>query len=85
VVTYLQCTLGENAESRARQELRSWDFDVDADLAVYGTPAQVAAGARRWVDAGADTIVFQPGADVDFAEFVTAVGTQVQPELAQPY
>lgn len=85
VVTYLQCTLGENAESRARQELRSWDFDVDADLAVYGTPAQVAAGARRWVDAGADTIVFQPGADVDFAEFVTAVGTQVQPELAQPH
>jgi alkanesulfonate monooxygenase SsuD/methylene tetrahydromethanopterin reductase-like flavin-dependent oxidoreductase (luciferase family) len=85
VVTYLQCALGENAESRARQELRSWDFDVDADLAVYGTPAQVAAGARRWVDAGADTIVFQPGADVDFAEFVTAVGTQVQPELAQPY
>lgn len=85
VVTYLQCALGENAESRARQELRSWDFDVDADLAVYGTPAQVAAGARRWVDAGADTIVFQPGADVDFAEFVTAVGTQVQPQLAQPY
>jgi alkanesulfonate monooxygenase SsuD/methylene tetrahydromethanopterin reductase-like flavin-dependent oxidoreductase (luciferase family) len=83
VVTYLQCALGEDAEHRARQELRSWNFDVDDDLAVHGTPAQVAAGARRWVDAGADTIVFQPGADVDVAEFVTVVGTQVQPELAR--
>ncbi|AQA05538.1 oxidoreductase [Mycobacterium sp. MS1601] len=79
VVAYVQCALGADAKSRALQELQVWGFDVDADLAAYGTPDEVAAAAGRWVQAGADTIVFQPGPDVDVVDFVTDIAVQVQP------
>jgi alkanesulfonate monooxygenase SsuD/methylene tetrahydromethanopterin reductase-like flavin-dependent oxidoreductase (luciferase family) len=83
VIAYVQCTTGVDARSRALQELTRWGFDPEADIAVYGTPADIADGAQRWIDAGADTIVLQPGADADIAEFVTIIGTQVQPLLHQ--
>lgn len=41
--------------------------------------SQIAAAAGPWVDAGADTIVFQCGPDTDIAEFVAMIGSEVQP------
>lgn len=81
VIAYVQCTAGADAKTLALQEITRWGFDTEADNAVYGTPAEIADGARRWIDAGADTIVLQPSADTDFAEFATIVGTEVQPLL----
>ncbi|MGB3485040.1 MAG: LLM class flavin-dependent oxidoreductase [Mycobacterium sp.] len=79
VVAYIQCTVGADAKTRAAQELQKWGLDPESDAAVYGSPEEIAAGARRWIDAGADTVVFQPAADVDFADFATVIANQVQP------
>ena len=79
VITYLLCETGLDAKSRADEEIRRWGFDPDADVAAYGSPAEIARAAGRWIDAGADTIVFQPGADVDIAAFVAFIGSDVQP------
>jgi hypothetical protein len=62
-------------------ELRHWELDPADDLAAYGDAGEIAVAARRWVDAGADTIVLQPAADDDIDEFVTFVGAEVQPIL----
>lgn len=79
VVSYVLCALGADAKSQIYQEVREWGFDPDNDVAVYGSPAEIARAAGRWIDAGADTVVFQPRADTDIAAFVTAIGTEVQP------
>jgi alkanesulfonate monooxygenase SsuD/methylene tetrahydromethanopterin reductase-like flavin-dependent oxidoreductase (luciferase family) len=79
VVAYVQCATGVDAKIHALEEVQRWGFDTDEDVAVYGDPTQIADAASRWVDAGADTIVFQPGADVDIRDFVAIVGAQVQP------
>ena len=82
VVTYLHCSIGSEARRRAQEEAGRWDLDGELDdLAVYGSPQDIAASARRWIDAGADTVVFQPEADVDIIDFVTTIGTDVQPRL----
>ena len=83
VITYLQCALGPDARARALHQLEEGEFKGALDdLAAYGTPAETAQSARRWVEAGADTVVFQPGADTDVTEFVTIIGSRVQPLLA---
>ena len=81
VVTYLLCTTGENAQADLRTEAEFWELDPGEDIVVFGDAEQIAAGARRWVDAGADTVVFQPTATADVEEFVRFVGAQVQPLL----
>jgi len=48
---------------------------------VCGDADQIAAGAQRWVDAGADTIVFQPTTDVVIEEFAAFIGAEVQPRI----
>jgi alkanesulfonate monooxygenase SsuD/methylene tetrahydromethanopterin reductase-like flavin-dependent oxidoreductase (luciferase family) len=79
VVTYLPTALGVDAKSLAVRELARLGLDPQSGAAVYGTPAEVADGARRWIDAGADTVVFQPAAEVDIIEFISAIGAEVQP------
>jgi alkanesulfonate monooxygenase SsuD/methylene tetrahydromethanopterin reductase-like flavin-dependent oxidoreductase (luciferase family) len=69
VVVYVECELDDE-----RTE------DVD-DLVVRGTPERIAAGARRWIAAGADTIVLQPPTGAGATEFIRTVGTHVQPLL----
>jgi alkanesulfonate monooxygenase SsuD/methylene tetrahydromethanopterin reductase-like flavin-dependent oxidoreductase (luciferase family) len=81
VVAYLPCTTGSDARARAMAELRHWGLDPADDLAAYGDAGEIAAAARRWVDAGADTIVLQAVADDDIEDFVTFVGAEVQPIL----
>ena len=47
-----------------------------------GSPAEVAEGARRWIEAGATTVVLQPlESEPDAAEFVRIAGASVQPIL----
>lgn len=82
VITYVHCSMGPDARARALQEAQVWGVTADVDdVAAYGTPAQIAESARRWVEAGTDTLVLQPAADVDVVAFVTAVGTEVAPLL----
>jgi alkanesulfonate monooxygenase SsuD/methylene tetrahydromethanopterin reductase-like flavin-dependent oxidoreductase (luciferase family) len=50
------------------------------DLAVAGSAEQVADGLRRWVDAGADSLLLVPGDDVeDLEEYMAFVGQEVAP------
>lgn len=76
---YLICATGSDAAQRARDEVEFWKMDPTEDRAVYGTPEEIAAGAARWIDAGADTVIFQPSADDDPEEFVDVIGRHVQP------
>ena len=76
VTTYLPCATGPDARRRATADLDS-QADANDHVAAYGTAAEIADAARLWVDAGADTIVFQPPADEDFARFTSFIGTEV--------
>jgi alkanesulfonate monooxygenase SsuD/methylene tetrahydromethanopterin reductase-like flavin-dependent oxidoreductase (luciferase family) len=79
IVVYLVCTTGRDAAGRARGELAHWEFDPSQDLAAYGAPDEIAGATRRWIDAGADTIVFQPPADEDVDAFFGVIGQDVRP------
>jgi alkanesulfonate monooxygenase SsuD/methylene tetrahydromethanopterin reductase-like flavin-dependent oxidoreductase (luciferase family) len=79
IITYLVCAVDDDAYRRTQQEVgATTEFD---DLVVHGTPQQIADGACRWVDAGADTIVFQPPVGSDPIEFIRVIGTEVRPLL----
>jgi hypothetical protein len=39
--------------------------------------------ARRWITAGADTVLLQPTAEADVQSFLHTVGTQIRPLLQQ--
>jgi alkanesulfonate monooxygenase SsuD/methylene tetrahydromethanopterin reductase-like flavin-dependent oxidoreductase (luciferase family) len=80
-VVYLICGTGPDAARQARDEVEFWKLDPTDDRAVYGSAEDIAAGANRWIDAGADTIVFQPPADADIEEFVGVIGA-VRPLIA---
>jgi alkanesulfonate monooxygenase SsuD/methylene tetrahydromethanopterin reductase-like flavin-dependent oxidoreductase (luciferase family) len=81
VVAYLMCTTGPDAKAEALAELQHWELDPSQDVAAYGSADDVARVARRWVDAGADTVVFQPTASTDIEAFVRFIGAEVQPRL----
>jgi alkanesulfonate monooxygenase SsuD/methylene tetrahydromethanopterin reductase-like flavin-dependent oxidoreductase (luciferase family) len=81
-VVYVVCATGPDAAQQVRDEIAYWKYDPAQDLAAYGTPEEIASAARRWMDAGADTIVFQPSPTVDIEEFVGVIGSQVQPLIA---
>jgi len=80
-VVYVICAVDPDAAGQIGDELAYWKLDGGHDVAAYGTPAEIAAAATRWIDAGADTIVFQPSGSVDIEEFVEIIGTRVQPLL----
>lgn len=82
VVTYVLCATGPTADADLRAEIEQWGFDPAAEVGVAGDARAVAAGVRRWVQAGADTVVLQPSADADIADFARFVGREVRPELA---
>ena len=83
VIVYVPCGMDADAYRRTRQENEpAAEGDVD-DLVVHGSPEQIAAGARKWVGAGADTVVFQPPAGPGAEAFIRFIGTEVQP-LLQP-
>ncbi|WP_123024234.1 LLM class flavin-dependent oxidoreductase [Mycolicibacterium stellerae] len=83
-VIYVICASGPDAARQVRDELAYWNLDGSQDVAAYGKAEDIAAAAERWIDAGADTIVFQPPADVDAEDFVGVIGRDVQPLLIPP-
>jgi alkanesulfonate monooxygenase SsuD/methylene tetrahydromethanopterin reductase-like flavin-dependent oxidoreductase (luciferase family) len=82
VVVYLPCALDHDAYRRTQDELSRGGVDPSDDLIVHGTPEQIADGARRWIAAGADTVVFQPPAGPGVENFIEVIGSRVQPLLA---
>jgi alkanesulfonate monooxygenase SsuD/methylene tetrahydromethanopterin reductase-like flavin-dependent oxidoreductase (luciferase family) len=79
VVTYLLCTTGPDARADLLAEIAHWELDPADDVGVHGTADEIAHGARRWIDAGADTIVLQPTAGADIEDYVRFIGAEVQP------
>jgi alkanesulfonate monooxygenase SsuD/methylene tetrahydromethanopterin reductase-like flavin-dependent oxidoreductase (luciferase family) len=79
VAVYIVCATGRDASADAVRELKHWDLDPAQDVAAFGTAADIALAARRWVTAGADTIVLQPAADTDIESFAAFIGSEVQP------
>ncbi len=82
VVAYVLCATGSTAQADLRAEIEHWELDPADDVGVAGDAGEVAAGARRWAEAGADTVVLQPAAGADIDDFVRFVGTEVRPILA---
>jgi alkanesulfonate monooxygenase SsuD/methylene tetrahydromethanopterin reductase-like flavin-dependent oxidoreductase (luciferase family) len=81
VIAYVACAVDADAYRRTQQEIEHRGVEDIDDLVVHGTPERIAAGARRWVEAGADTIVLQPPVGTDATEFIRFIGTHVQPLL----
>ncbi len=81
VVTYVLCTTGSTARQDLLDEIAYWELDPGSDVGVSGDATEIASGVRRWVDAGADTIVLQPTGAADPEEFVRFIGTEVRPRL----
>ncbi|MGI9093635.1 MAG: LLM class flavin-dependent oxidoreductase [Mycobacteriales bacterium] len=85
LTVYLLAATGDGAQERLARSRRDWGLDPDADVAVCGDAVcgdaeALAAAARRWANAGADTVVFQPTADdPDPERFVRVVAQDVRP------
>ncbi len=61
-------------------ECERWGHTNVDDVSVVGDAAAIAAGARRWIDAGADTVVFQPTPDdPDLEGFIRLIAREVRP------
>jgi alkanesulfonate monooxygenase SsuD/methylene tetrahydromethanopterin reductase-like flavin-dependent oxidoreductase (luciferase family) len=80
IVVYLHAATGDDAAVRMAAEGVRWGYDNVDDVSVVGGAEVLAAGARRWIDAGADTVVFQPTPDdPDLEGFIRLIGEQVRP------
>ncbi len=83
IVMYLHVATGPQAAQRLARDNELWGYDDISGLAVTGDAAGIAAGVRRWADAGADVVVLQPPADdEDVEEFVRFAAREVAPLLA---
>ncbi len=82
VVVHLLAATGADADARVVAEAQSWPFEAGPDTAVAGDAAAVATAVRRWAAAGADTVILQPTADSDPAQFARFAGEQVRPLLS---
>lgn len=81
-VVYLICATGPDSEREVHDEITYWKLDPARDVAVYGTADEIAEGAKRWLHAGADTIVFQPAGGANVEAFIEVIATQVKPLVA---
>ncbi len=72
VVAYVVTAFGADAEARALADVG--DKPDPAERALWGDPAQVAAGAQRFFDAGVDDVVLLPSSRGEIAEFYRAAG-----------
>jgi len=80
VVVNVHAATGPDAADRLERERERWGYPSMEGLAVSGDAAAVAEGVRRWVDAGADSVVLQPTPDDPDPEgFVRFVATEVRP------
>ena len=83
VAVYVVCATGPDAKAVAQREVEQQDLEWSEDIAAFGTAAEIASAAQRWVTAGADTVVLQPPSDTDtdIASFAAFIGSEVQPLL----
>lgn len=81
-VVYLICATGPDSERQVHDEIAYWKLDPARDVAVHGTADEIAEGAKRWLDAGADTIVFQPAGGANVEAFIEVIAKQVKPLIA---
>jgi alkanesulfonate monooxygenase SsuD/methylene tetrahydromethanopterin reductase-like flavin-dependent oxidoreductase (luciferase family) len=80
IIVSMTAATGPGARERFRAELASWEHDPDGDLGAYGDAEAVAAGVRRLVGAGADTVICVPTADEpDLEGFIRFIATEVRP------
>ena len=80
VIVNVHAATGPDAAERLAAERERWGYPSMEGRAVSGDAAAVAEGVRRWVDAGADTVVLQPTPDDPDPEgFVRFVATEVRP------
>ncbi len=77
VVVFIPTAFGaDGAERLATKEF------VHGESGLAGSPEEVAAGARAWVDAGATSVILEPlTAEPDLAAFVQMAGGGVQPAI----
>jgi alkanesulfonate monooxygenase SsuD/methylene tetrahydromethanopterin reductase-like flavin-dependent oxidoreductase (luciferase family) len=74
-VMFLVCAPGADAAGRLIQEAERWRVVPPADFGVGGTADEMAAATRHYLDAGVDSVVFQPiGAQAGMSGFVAGVG-----------
>jgi alkanesulfonate monooxygenase SsuD/methylene tetrahydromethanopterin reductase-like flavin-dependent oxidoreductase (luciferase family) len=77
VVMFLPAATGPGAGERLAEQQRRYG---DKEPGVAGDAAEIAAGVRRWADAGATTVVLQPTTDEpDLEGFVRFVAGEVRP------
>ncbi|WP_106814443.1 LLM class flavin-dependent oxidoreductase [Microbacterium timonense] len=72
VVAYVVTAFGPDAEARAVADVG--DKPDPAERALWGEPAEVAAGAQRFFDAGVDDVVLLPASRGDIADFYRGAG-----------
>lgn len=82
IVVYVLAATGPDAAARLDAERRRLGGHEHPGIGVAGDAGAVAEGVRRWVDAGADTVVLQPTLDEPDPEgFVRFAATEVAPLL----
>lgn len=82
VVVYVHAATGSDARTRIAAEGKRWGYENVDDVSIVGDAAALAAGARRWIDAGADTVVFQPTPDdPDLEGFIRLIAQEVRPRI----
>ncbi|WP_426564600.1 LLM class flavin-dependent oxidoreductase [Angustibacter sp. McL0619] len=81
VSAFVFVATGADGEERLQREYARWGgLDPSSDIGVAGDAADVAAAARRWVDAGVTSVAFQPTADEpDLEGLARFLGTEVRP------
>jgi len=80
VVVFVPAAFGPGATERLREQQQRYGIDVPG---VSGTPDEMAAGLREFVEAGATKLILQPTSDdPDPAEFVRQVAEEISPLIA---
>jgi alkanesulfonate monooxygenase SsuD/methylene tetrahydromethanopterin reductase-like flavin-dependent oxidoreductase (luciferase family) len=82
VVVYVPMAYGPDAAERLAAENAEWRPGGDGPYGVAGEPDEIVDGLRRFVDAGATTVVLQPLAkEPDPENFVRFVAQHIQPAM----
>jgi alkanesulfonate monooxygenase SsuD/methylene tetrahydromethanopterin reductase-like flavin-dependent oxidoreductase (luciferase family) len=80
LVVFVPAAFGPGAAQRLRDQQQRYGVDVPG---VSGTPAEMAAGLREFVEAGATKLILQPTPDdPDPAGFVRQVAEEIRPLIA---
>jgi len=80
VTVYLHAATGPDGTQRLSAQMARYGYASPEDCGVAGPAEVVAAAVRRWAEAGADTVVFQPtDDDPDPEGFVRFVASEVRP------